>query len=290
MLVLGQRKQNGDIAGGKYPVAPEMAARLRQVAVDTMEKLERADMSEYDGATLLDPEQGLWVPTERLRAEAPLLDFLAGIDDDEEPISADEAQSLSLSFYAIAFGPDDDRIFFVRQKASNLHATGKTIFGLIDAPMRLVTEPILTLDTTIDFISTDAGAAVFNAYAFERFIQDPAEIEGNLEATIDDLSRQLPLSAGVVEALKSKGVESLSMRGRVRSILGRPYFRGLTIDIVREKIVSKNLDPTLFIRDGRLTFEARHTMFVLKLLDQKVWKGDFDDTLYSTNAATPERP
>ena len=41
--------------------------------------------------------------------------------------------------------------------------------------------------------------------------------------------------------------------------------------------------------DRRLRFKKKDTMLVLKLLDQKVWEGDFDGTLYSTNAATPEQ-
>ena len=73
--------------------------------------------------------------------------------------------------------------------------------------MQLVSTPLLTLDTTIDFILTDAGAAVFNGSAFERFIQDPEDIGESLESTIDELSLQIPLSDSVIETLKSKGIE-----------------------------------------------------------------------------------
>jgi hypothetical protein len=90
--------------------------------------------------------------------------------------------------------------------------------------------------------------------------------------------------------MKGSGTDSLSMRGRVRSILGRPYFPQLTIALVREKIISKKLDPDRFIEGDHLKFEAKDTMLMLKLLDQKIWRGDFDDTLYSTNSATPEQP
>lgn len=288
-LVLGQRKQSGKIVGGKYPVQSQMANRLREVAISAEARIAIINMTDYDGATLLDPENGQWVPASRLRAEAPLLKFLDAIDDDQEPISADEAQSLSLSLYAIAFGTEADRLFFVREKAQHFRGSGK-IFGMFDGPLRLVTEPMLSLDTHIDFILTDVGAVVFNAHAFERFIQDPAEIAGHFATSLHDFSKQLPVAAKALEIMKTEGVGSLSMRGRVRSILSRPYFINLTLERVREKIVSKKLDPDRFIRGDQLNFDARDTMLVLKLLDQKVWLGDFDDTLYSTNAATPEHP
>jgi hypothetical protein len=288
-LILGQRLRSGEIVGGKYPTHPEMASRLRGLSISAKAKVDTINMSEYDGATMLDPEHGLWVPADRLRQEAPLLQFLAAVDDEQEPITADEAQSLSLSFYAIAFGPDDDRISFVREKAQNIHGRGK-IFGLLDGPMRLISAPILSLDTNIDFITTDAGAVVFTAHTFERFIQDPAEIAGSFEQSLHQISDQLPLDGEVLLSMKGSGTDSLSMRGRVRSILGRPYFPQLTIALVREKIISKKLDPDRFIEGDHLKFEAKDTMLMLKLLDQKIWRGDFDDTLYSTNSATPEQP
>jgi hypothetical protein len=91
-----------------------------------------------------------------------------------------------------------------------------------------------------------------------------------------------------MEALKTRGYKSLFMRGRLRSIMARPYFSSLTIPRIREKIESKKLDPNRFMNATAFCFKAEDTNLFLKLLDQKVWRGDFDDELYSTNAAIAE--
>lgn len=287
-LVLGQRSTNGAIVGGTYPIQPEMASKLREIALDAIARLSRTNMTSYDGATVLDPEHGLWVLSEQFQPDSPFLAFIARLSDRDAVITADQAQSISLSFYAIGFGTEDNRIYFVREKARHINADAKTLFGTFDRPMRLITKSMISLDTSVDFILCDQGAAVFTAHAFERFIQDPADIREHVRQSVTVLSQQVSFGPTAVQTVENAGVKSLMTRGRLRSIIQRPYFKQLTIDRVAEKIRAKNLDPAHYIKDDRLEFDPKQLMFVLKLLDQKVWRGDFDDTLYSTNAATPE--
>lgn len=287
-LVLGQRISNGNIVGGTYPIQPEMASKLREIAIDTTSRLKQTTMSSYDGATVLDPEHALWVLSEQFQVDSPLMTFFTRLNERDSTITADQAESMSLSFYAIAFGTEDDRLYFVREKARHVKADAKTLFGTLDRPMKLITKSMISLDTSIDFIVCDVGAAVFTAHAFERFIQDPADIQEHVRTSIGALSNQVAFGPVASQSLQTAGVKSLMTRGRLRSIIARPYFKHLTIERVAEKMRAKNLDPTHYIKDNKLEFEPKQMMFVLKLLDQKVWLGDFDDTLYSTNAATPE--
>jgi hypothetical protein len=283
---LGNVSTSGKIVGGKYPINDAMAARLREAAKANKARAATYDMSPYDGTTVLAPNEGLWVPSDRISDAAPLLEFLATVDDLED-LTPSRLRTLAISFYAIGFGPDSDRVFFVRQNASRILATTK-ILGVIQATMRPVNESLVSLDTSSDFILTDVGAAVFNAAAFERFIQDPVEVAGHFDASIETINEKLPFAASVAAHLREKGAKSVMLRGRVRSILGRPYFATLTLKKIGEKIKAKGLDSKRYIAGGKFVFKPEDTMFVLKLLDQKVWTGDFDDTLYSTNAAALE--
>lgn len=148
---------------------------------------------------------------------------------------------------------------------------------------------MISLDTDIDFIVVDEGAAVFSAHAFEAYIQEPEDVERHVQDSVQQLTSTIQFGPNATQALLAKGKVSLMTRGRIRSVLSRPYLRNLTIERVSEKIRAKNLDPQDYVKGGALEFEPEHTMFVLKLLDQKVWLGDFDGTLYSTNAAMPEQ-
>lgn len=264
-----------------------MAAELQATAAEAKARVENGHMHEYDGYTVLDRDEGLWVSAERLREAAPLLSFLTTVDDGRQ-LTADEVHSGRLSFHAIGLGPDHDRAFFVRARAGLVQASGK-ILGLVGAELRPVGERVLVLDRSTDFVLLDAGAVVFNAREFERYIQDPHEIEGAFDQTVDQFGDQLSVDAAVLGEMKAKGAGSIMLRGRLRSIVSRPYFPNLTLDLVREKIAGKGWDPARFIEGGHLKFTAADTMRLLKLLDQKVWLGDFDGTVYTTSAAMPER-
>lgn len=287
-LILGKRQRSGKITGGTYPIQPKLAARLRQVAASAVARMNRLEMSSYAGATILDPESGVWVSAEQFRPDAPLIQFLSGISAQNSRLTAEQARSTGWSFYAIAFGTDEDQVFFVRERAQRINAEAK-IFLLIERAMNLVEAPMISLDTDIDFIIVDEGAAVFSAHAFEAYIQEPEDVERHVQDSVKQLTSAIEFGPNATQALLTKGKASLMARGRIRSVLGRPYLRKLTIEQVSEKIRAKNLNPKDYVKGTALEFEPQNTMFVLKLLDQKVWLGDFDGTLYSTNAATLEK-
>lgn len=287
-LILGKRQRSGKIVGGTYPIQPKLAARLRQVAASAVARMNRLEMSKYDGATVLDRESGVWVSSEQFRPDAPLIQFFSGINARNSRLNAEQARSSGWSFYAIAFGTDENQVFFVRERAQHVNAEAK-IYLLVERAMKLVESPMISLDTDIDFIITDEGAAVFSAHAFEAYIQEPEDVERHVQDSVKQLTSAIQFGPNATQALLTRGKASLMTRGRIRSVLGRPYLRKLTIKQVSEKIRAKNLNPEDYVNDNALEFEPQHTMFVLKLLDQKVWLGDFDGTLYSTNAATPEQ-
>ncbi len=286
-LVLGHRQSNGKVTGGKFGITDGMAARLNEAAGDAKIRLAQAAMSTYDGVTLLAPGEGLWVAPGRIRDGSPLMRLLSSIDD-RPNLTASDVEQMTLSFYAIGYGPDNNRVYFVREKAQHIGVDNKIIGLIKTAKLHPVKEPVLALDTAIDFVVTDIGLAVFAPVAFERYVQEPAEVEADFDNTVSSFAQSLPLSVNSMEALKSRGYKSLFMRGRLRSIMARPYFSSLTLPKIREKIESKKLDPTRFMNTTTFCFKAEDTNLFLKLLDQKVWRGDFDDELYSTNAAIPE--
>jgi hypothetical protein len=61
-----------------------------------------------------------------------------------------------------------NRVYFVREKAQHIGVDNKIIGLIRTAKLHPVKEPVLALDTAIDFIVTDLGLAVFTPVAFER--------------------------------------------------------------------------------------------------------------------------
>lgn len=94
-----------------------MATLLNQVAKDTIDRLTQAMMSSYEGVTLLAPGEGLWVAPDRVRDGSPLLQLLDSVDD-RPRLRATDIERMTLSFFVIGYGPDNNRVYFCARKSS----------------------------------------------------------------------------------------------------------------------------------------------------------------------------
>jgi len=266
-----------------------MNYQLRQIAVAARKRaLDESDMSMYDGYTVLDSEEGLWVPSDRLRDRAPLLRFLQSVDD-KPPFPVECLRQGSISLSAISIGPDSDRAYFVQKSARSIKANPRSLLGIIDGDtLHPTSTAIVSIERRVDFILLDAGAVVFDARAFERYIQEPQDVAAESRQNLTELGLQIRIAEHLAPLIEKRAMSSVLMRGRLRSLLTKTYFKDITLDVVAEKLQNKDLNPADFIRNGKLDFDERDTLFVLKLLDNKLYRGDFDGELYSTNAARRE--
>jgi hypothetical protein len=289
-LVVASRSQAGYVDGGVLKVHDSINDQLRQIALVAKKKaLHELDMSVYDGYTVLDPEEGLWVPSDRIRDRAPLLRFLETIED-KPALSAERLRKESISLSAIMVGPDSDRAYFVQESARSIRAGPRSFLGIVEGDtLRPASAAIVSIDERVDFILMDAGAVVFGARAFERYLQQPLDVATESKHNLSRFRKQIQIADHLASRMAHRAMKSVLMRGRLRSLLAKNYFANLTLDVVAQKLKDKDLHPADFIKNGMLDFDERDTLFVLKLLDNKVYRGDFDGQLYSTNAA-PRAP
>jgi hypothetical protein len=265
-----------------------MQEQLRAIAQESLARIERLEMSEYAGPTgLIAGEEGLYVPANRLNADADFLHLLA-LPDELEELDSEELVDQSMSFYAIAVGADlGDRTFFVRKRLRTLQAS-HLLIARIATTLRPIQSNVLYLDRTIDFILRPEGAVVFEARAFEMYVQDPEDIAKQMDADLETIQEALPIESDTLEALKQKGRAGALVRRRIRAIAESEYLEGVTMATLRDAFRRLGKDPSKYIHRNELRFSMEQAPFVLKVLDESAWVGQFSNRLLSTNAKRVE--
>lgn len=287
-LIFG-RKVGKRVHCGTYPINEDMQNELRDIAQQALQRIDELEMTDYVGPTSLEVgQEGLYVPSETLNADADILALLTDADDLEQ-WGAHEVLDKSLSFYAIGIGStEDDRVFFVRRKASTLQASN-LLLGRLAAEMRPIRTDIVYLSRSIDFILMREGAVIFDMRAFEQYVQDPVEIDEQVDEDLDAVAEELPFEDETLEALRIRTKRGALLRRRLRSLLESDYFSALTIDDVRRALRRLGREPREYINKGRLKFTMDQAPFVLKVLDESAWPGEFSGQIFSTNAKRREQ-
>ena len=286
-LVLGWH-QGSRVEGGRYPLHPDMASALAEVAQEALDRVDELEMSEYSGATLLATgEEGLWVPTERLNDESALLELLR--DPDElKTLRATDLADKSFSFFAIGFGATEaERIFFVKKKARHLRAD-TAILGILQGPLKPIQGTVISLERDVDFILLNEGVVVFEANAFEKYLRDPKDVGKDLDTALDKIKQKLPFTESTLSELRKLGRKKSMLRRRIRSISEADYFATLDAARIRREFRRLKESPSDYIKKGKLTFPPTKALYVFKVLDEAAWRGGFSDRLYTTSAKKAE--
>ena len=101
-----------------------MQHELRGIAQAALERIDDLEMSDYAGPTGLEAgTEGLYVPSNRLNANAELLGLLAS-PDALPTLKSQDIGEKPLSFFGIGIGSSsDNRVFFVRKQLRTLRAS-----------------------------------------------------------------------------------------------------------------------------------------------------------------------
>ena len=277
---------NKSMKGGTYPISDDMAEELRSVAAHSLEQIPNREMSVYNGPTTLNREQGMWVPASRINVDGPLFTMLKA-PDALAPLAAAELGKRSLALFAIGIGATPaNRFFFVKKNARNIRGD-TAILGVLRGALRPIKSSIVVLRKDVDFILHDKGAIVFNADAFERFLQDPEDTAAQLDEHLDSMAVSLSFDAGTLTGLKERGRQGTMLRLRIRSILNSGNLPNITIPKIRIELTKLKRAPGDFIKGDKLSFTMERAPFLLSVLDDSAWVGPFSGKVFTSVAATP---
>lgn len=195
-------------------------------------------------------------------------------------LHAPELKNQSFVFYAAVVGDDPDhRIAFVDKWnpfKAGMSGQLTTFFG---DRLRRIEGPLLVFERSFDMVVTEDTIAVLNSRAFEEVFRD-----------IDSMVERIPVWSGAaVVALPlndetTARFQALSAGGgrfakQLRGMYERGVFeRTITTAKLRAEMVQQKLDADRFIVDGKLALDDDDIPIVLKLIDEKLYRGWLTET------------
>jgi hypothetical protein len=193
-----------------------------------------------------------------------------------------------LLFYAVSVGPPDARILFIRRynPTSNL---GRKWFGVFGDELSPVNDQLVALDLTRFDVVLVAGAGllVFDLKQYERLFRDSPELLSRTPAKVDELSRQLRLTASTKEALTAAALSNSRIRTRLLAVVASGRLERVTSDRLREAMQEFGIDPDTHLTSEGLAFEAADAMSIMELLNEDLSIGPLTDTKYVISRKVP---
>jgi hypothetical protein len=197
-----------------------------------------------------------------------------------DPLNARDLSRQSFTFYAAVVGDDPDhRVTFVDQwNPYKAGLSGRLLTNFGDR-LRRIEGPLLVFERSFDMVVTDTAIAVLDLAAFEAVFRD-------IDAMVD---RRPVWSAAAVAALPfdddtaSRLAELCAKGGRLATQLRGMYERGVfgaefgAADL-RAEMKRQNLDAGRLLVRGKLVLEEADIPVVLKLIDEKLYRGWHSDT------------
>jgi hypothetical protein len=302
-LIVARRSGATGYKGWRIPLHTDVATELRSICATTLVALGERTTVAYADDLDFDPEsQYLLVPSDVLVAhrpesrrgrrpanapvEVPQIEVDAGarriladassLDD----LDASQLKRQSFAFYAAVVGDDPDhRVAFVDKwnpYKAGLSGQLATFFG---DRLRRIEGPLLVFERSFDMVVTDAAIAVLNPTAFEGVFRDIDTMTARYPVWSDAAVAALPLHDATAVRLR----ELCGKGGRIAAQLRGLYERGVfktafKSSALRAEMKRQNLGADRLLVNGKLVLEDADIPIVLKLVDEKLYRGWVTDT------------
>lgn len=301
-LVIARRSGATSFKGHRLAMHIDVAEELRTICAETLAALNERTAIEYTDDAHFDPaSQYLVVSSDALvahrtkprrgrrpkgAAAAPQIEVDAGARKVLENASslpeldATQLRHQAFAFYAAAVGDDPDgRIAFVDKwnpYKAGLSGQLTTFFG---DRLRRVEGPLLVFKRSFDMVVTDSAIAVLNPKAFESVFRDIDAMTARFPVWSDAAVASLPLDGATAVRLQ----ELCKKGGRVATQLRGLYERGVLqtefpAAALRAEMERQDIDADRLLVNDELVLENDDIPVILKLIDEKLYRGWVSDT------------
>jgi hypothetical protein len=297
-LVVARRSSATNYKGNQIVMHTDVAAELRAICGATLAALNERSAVAYADDLNFDPEtQYLLVPRGVLVAhrpesrrgrrsadapvEMPQVEVGAGADQvladasSLPDLDASDLKNQSFAFCAAVVGDDPDhRVAFVDKwnpYKAGLSGHLTTFFG---DRLRRIEGPLLVFERSFDMVVTDASIAVLNPAAFETIFRDIDAMTARFPVWSDAAVSALPLDAETAERLRALCGRGGRLATQLRGLYERGIFQTpFTEAALRTEMRRQNLEVERLLVNGKLALDETDIPVVLKLIDEKLYKG-----------------
>lgn len=271
----------------RLPVSAEVADELHQPIQASLDFLAKGTPVPYSPDLELDENEYAVVPREQLD---PASSMLTELEKLSPPEGTEHDLSRSLLCYALAVGPADSRVVFVR-KANPRANLARALITVFDNELSRVVHPLLSFDLTlIDLVLVCGhGLVALNLKAYERLFRDSPELLARTPAKVAELQALVPMTEATQAALSAVATRNSRVRSRLLAMLSRDYLASVTPKVLKKQLARHGLDPAQYLVDGKLNFTEDQAMVMMQLLNEDLAFGELTDVEFVINKKSPRQ-
>jgi hypothetical protein len=304
-LVVARRTGPASLKGYRIAMHTDVATELREICARTLVELGQREPVPYSDDLAFDAEnQYLLIPTATLVAHRPRPGRRSGASGAEPrqievdararrvladasslpAIDATEVQKHAFVFYAAVVGDDpDQRVAFLDKWNPYKAALSGQLMTFFGDRLRRIDGPLLVFERSFDMVVTDAAIAVLDAKAFEGVFREIDAMTERFPTWTDAAINSLPLDDESATRLRAVGNKGGRITKQLRGLYERGTFtRTFRPAALRREMLRQDLDASRLIVDGKLVLTEADIPVVLKLVDEKLYKGWATETSWET--------
>jgi hypothetical protein len=281
LLEVGWESSAHHVQARRLPVSADVAHELRAPVKVTLDFLSNSAPVLYTPDLELDDDQYAVVPREQLDPGSTMLTELEELTPAE---GTKDDLKRSLLFYALAVGPAEARVVFIRR--SNPRANlARGLVTVFDNELSRVTEPLLSFDLTlIDLVLVAGhGLIALNLKAYERLFRDSPELLARTPAKVRELQALVPMTEPTRAALAAVAARNSRVRSRLLAMLARGYLGSVTTQMLERQMTRHHLNPADYLVNGELSFTENQAMVVMQLLNEDLAFGELTNDEFVIN-------
>ena len=304
-----------NLKGNRVAMHTDVETELRKICVATLKFLGERKAVRYSSDLAFDGEsQYLLVPGGKLHAhrrkprhgrqplpqsgqEAPVIEVdpaarvLLSQASSLPELAASDLAKQSLLLYAAVIGNDpEDRIAFLDKWNPYKAGLSGNLVTLFGDRLRRLDGPLLVFERTFDMVVLPDAIAVLDARAFEAVFRDIDAMAARIPAWSDAAIGALPIDDASAERIRILSLRSSRVAGQLRDLYERGAFSTpFKVMDLRRELKAQDLDPDRLLVQGRLTLEEDEIPVVLKLLDEKLYKGWRTGTPWDVATRSPRK-
>lgn len=309
-LVLGQR--TASVRGHRVRMHNDVSAELRAICEATLDKFaDRQPVAYTDDLDIDRENQYLEVPIESMTSHKP--ESLRGkrvpADTPRQMVEVDPASlkvlteasshglldarqigKKSFLFYAAVVGDDPhDRVAFVSHWNPYKAALSSRLLTWFGDGLHRVEGPLLAFQTDFDMVITSDTVAVLNPTAFEKVFRDIDAMRDRIPTWSAAVSDALPVDEVTAAVINEACATSARIAKQARGIYERGIDKKFTPAELCDEMARQGLDVDRMIKNGKLILDRSDVPEVLKLIDEKLYKGWHSGTGWDVGSRSPRQ-
>jgi hypothetical protein len=193
----------------------------------------------------------------------------------------DDLRKRTLAFYALIVGDaSSDRRLYVK-RGNPVKLGDKGLVGIFDDTLTRVTNPVFAFSPSFDVAITFEGVWALDQKNFEGLFKESEAVLAKTGEWIEALSTALPIADEGKEEFGLRLRQNSLLRRKIQSVLRSPHLSTLTVAKLKRRMISRGLDPSRLVSDGKLIFNRETERDLLQLLNEDLFTGDFSGEQYA---------